>query len=108
MLCWKQFETMRLLISETLDCHKQAEEDAAALRAEIKLLQASEDQSENLAAMAEQHRNAEQQNSTLQKELQVKHFKYFHNCFFPEYQLAEIFLFACGFIGHLVTFNTLQ
>lgn len=72
MFCWKHFGTMRLLTCETLTCRKQAEEDAAALRAEIKFLQASEDQSENLAAMAEQHRNAEHQNSTLQKELQVK------------------------------------
>jgi hypothetical protein len=108
MLCWKQYGTMRLLTSETLACHEQAEEDAAALRAEIKLLQASEDQSENLAAMAEQHRNAEQQNSTLQKELQVKLFKYNHDWFFPECQSVEIFLFACGFIGILVIFNTLQ
>ena len=54
-----------------LNDHFQAEEDAAALRAEIKLLQASEDQSENVGAMAEQLRLAEQQNNTLQKELQV-------------------------------------
>jgi hypothetical protein len=56
-----------------LNDHLQAEEDAAALRAEIKLLQASEDQSESLGAISEQLRLAEQHNNALQKELQVRY-----------------------------------
>lgn len=54
-----------------LNDHLQAEEDAAAVRAEIKLLQANEDQSESVGAMADQLRLAEQHNNALQKELQV-------------------------------------
>lgn len=42
------------------------------MRAEIKLLQASEDQTESLGAMADQLRLAEQHNNSLQKELQVR------------------------------------
>jgi len=45
------------------------------VRAEIKLLQANEDQSDSLGAMADQLRLAEQHNNALQKELQVRFIK---------------------------------
>jgi chromosome segregation ATPase len=61
---------MKRRLQEAEEEQYKAEEDAAALRAEIKMLQASEDQSESLGATAEQLRLAEQHNNTLQKELQ--------------------------------------
>lgn len=78
---------LRMLSHSLISCrfcllndHLQAEEDAAALRAEIKLLQASEDQSESLGAIAEQLRLAEQHNNTLQKELQVRYIQMYMYC----------------------------
>ncbi|KAG0561956.1 hypothetical protein M758_9G121600 [Ceratodon purpureus] len=65
-----QLRLMKRRLQEAEEEQYKAEEDAAALRAEIKLLQASEDQSESLGATAEQLRLAEQHNNTLQKELQ--------------------------------------
>uniref|UniRef100_A0A7I4BR86 Uncharacterized protein n=2 Tax=Physcomitrium patens TaxID=3218 RepID=A0A7I4BR86_PHYPA len=65
-----QLRLTKRRLQEAEEEQYKAEEDAAALRAEIKLLQASEDQSESLGAVAEQLRVAEQHNNDLQKELQ--------------------------------------
>lgn len=65
-----QLRLMKRRLQEAEEEQYKAEEDAAAVRAEIKMLQASEDQSESLGAMADQLRLAEQHNNALQKELQ--------------------------------------
>lgn len=65
-----QLRLMKRRLQEAEEEQYKAEEDTAALRAEIKLLQASEDQSDSLGAMSEQLRLAEQHNNALQKELQ--------------------------------------
>ncbi|CAK9263799.1 unnamed protein product [Sphagnum jensenii] len=65
-----QVRLLKRRLQETEDEQYKAEEDAAALRAELKLLHHSDQQADNTAASSEQLRSAEQEISSLKQELQ--------------------------------------
>ncbi|CAK9207908.1 unnamed protein product [Sphagnum troendelagicum] len=65
-----QVRLLKRRLQETEDEQYKAEEDAAALRAELKLLHHSDQQADNTAVSSEQLRSAEQEISSLKQELQ--------------------------------------
>jgi hypothetical protein len=81
LVCWwseqedmvAQVRLLKRRLQETEDEQYKAEEDAAALRAELKLLHHSDQQADNTAASSEQLRSAEQEISSLKQGLQVRH-----------------------------------